>query len=79
MKKFDEDPELEILNGRYGPYITYKKANYRIPKTVTQPEKLTYEECMKIITEAAEPRCPVTTCLILRLWRHFQIIPDGIV
>ena len=40
--------------GRYGPYITYKKANYRIPKTVTQPEKLTYEECMKIITEAAE-------------------------
>ena len=54
LKKFDEDPELEILNGRYGPYITYKKANYRIPKTVTQPEKLTYEECMKIITEAAE-------------------------
>ena len=54
LKKFEEDPELEILNGRYGPYITYKKANYRIPKTVTNPEKLTYEECMKIVTEAAE-------------------------
>ena len=59
LKKFDEDPELEILNGRYGPYITYKKANYRIPKTVTNPEKLTFEECMKIITEAAEkPAAP---------------------
>ena len=54
LKKFEEDPGLEILNGRYGPYITYKKANYRIPKTVTEPEKLTLEECMKIIAEAAE-------------------------
>ena len=59
LKKFEEDPELEILNGRYGPYITYKKANFRIPKTVTNPEKLTFEECMKIITEAAEkPAAP---------------------
>ena len=54
LKKFEEDPDLEILNGRYGPYITYKKANYRIPKTVTEPEKLTLEDCMKIIAEAAE-------------------------
>lgn len=54
LKKFKEDPDLEILNGRYGPYITYKKTNYRIPKTVTEPEKLTLEDCMKIITEAAE-------------------------
>lgn len=59
LKKFDEDPDLEILNGRYGPYITYKKANYRIPKTVTNPEKLTLEDCMKIIAEAAEK--PATT------------------
>lgn len=59
LKKFDEDPELEILNGRYGPYITYKKANYKIPKTVTNPEKLTFEETMKIITDAAEK--PATT------------------
>lgn len=54
IKKFDEEPDLEILNGRYGPYIAYKGANYRIPKTVTAPEKLTYDECKKIIAEAAE-------------------------
>lgn len=59
LKKFDEDPEMEILNGRFGPYLTYKKANYRIPKNITEPEKLTYEECMKIVTEAAEK--PATT------------------
>ncbi len=54
LKKFDEDPELEILNGRYGPYIAYKGKNYRIPKTVKEPGTLTFEECMKIITEAAD-------------------------
>lgn len=59
LKKFEEEPDLEILNGRYGPYITYKKANYRIPKTVTDPEKLTLEDCMKIIAETAEK--PATT------------------
>lgn len=54
IRKFEEDPELEILNGRYGPYLAYKGANYRIPKTVTAPEALTFEECKKIIAEAAE-------------------------
>lgn len=54
IKKFDEEAELEILNGRYGPYIAYKGANYRIPKTVAAPEALTYEDCKKIIAEAAE-------------------------
>lgn len=54
IKKFDEEPDLEILNGRYGPYIAYKGANYRIPKTVTAPETLTYDACKKIIAEAAE-------------------------
>lgn len=54
LKKFEEDPELEILNGRYGPYITYKGANFRIPKTVTKPESMTLEECMKIVNEAPE-------------------------
>lgn len=32
IKKFEEDPEMEILKGRFGPYISYQKANYRIPK-----------------------------------------------
>ncbi len=36
IKKFDEDPE--ILNGRFGPYISYKKKNYRIPKTIETGE-----------------------------------------
>ena len=45
IKKFEEDPEMEILNGRFGPYISYQKANYRIPKTVTDPTALTLDDC----------------------------------
>ncbi len=52
VKKFDEEPEMEILNGRFGPYIAYKGKNYRIPKTVVMPEKLTLEECRTIISGA---------------------------
>ena len=51
IKSFTEEPELEILNGRYGPYIAYQKANFKIPKTVEDPKALTLEECMKIIKE----------------------------
>ena len=54
IKKFDEEPELEVLNGRFGPYIVYKKSNYKIPKTVTHPEELTLEECKEIIADAAQ-------------------------
>ena len=54
IKKFEEDPEMEILKGRFGPYISYQKANYRIPKTVTDPATLTLEDCKKIIAEAGE-------------------------
>ena len=54
IKKFEEDPEMEILKGRFGPYISYQKANYRIPKTVTDPTILTLEDCKKIIAEAGE-------------------------
>ena len=35
LKQFDEDPKLEIMNGRYGPYIAYDGKNYRIPKQCT--------------------------------------------
>lgn len=52
VKKFAEEPELEILQGRFGPYISYKGKNYRIPKTVEKPEALTLEECRAIIAEA---------------------------
>ncbi len=54
IKKFEEDPEMEILKGRFGPYISYQKANYRIPKTVTDPTAMTLEDCKKIIADATE-------------------------
>ena len=62
IKKFEEDPEMEILKCRIGPYISYQKANYRIPKTVTDPTILTLEDCKKIIAEAGEkPAAKKTT------------------
>ncbi len=51
IKIFEEDPDLQVLNGRWGPFIKYKKKNYRIPKKL-KPEELTYEECMKLVKEA---------------------------
>ena len=52
IKKFEEEPELEILNGRYGPYIAYKGKNYRIPKTGYTPAEMTLADCMKLVSEA---------------------------
>lgn len=54
LKKFDEDPEVELHNGRFGPYISYKGANYKIPRTVKDPKTLTLDEVMKIISSAGE-------------------------
>ncbi len=54
IKTFDSDPELQILNGRFGPYIAYKKENYKIPKTVEDPAALTEEECREIIASQAD-------------------------
>ena len=48
LKKFEEEPELEILNGRYGPYITYKGSNYKIPKDIV-PQDLTLKSCLELI------------------------------
>ena len=54
LKKF-EDAEMEILNGRYGPYIVYKGNNYRLPKNLHDRAKdLTEEECMQIVNGQAE-------------------------
>jgi DNA topoisomerase-1 len=47
IKKFDEDPDVELLNGRYGPYLVIKKQNYKLPKG-TDPQALTLEDCYKI-------------------------------
>ena len=55
LKAFEEDAELEVLNGRYGPYITYKGNNFRLPKNMHEHAKdLTYEECMEIVNEQSE-------------------------
>ena len=57
IKTFEEDEKLELLNGRYGPYIAYDGKNYRIPKAKQENvEALTYDECMTIIREAPEPK-----------------------
>ena len=50
MKFFLEDPKLEVMNGRYGPYLVYDGKNYRLPKAMHERAKeLTYDECMKVI------------------------------
>lgn len=61
LKSFEEEPELEILNGRFGPYIVYKGTNYRLPKTLAERAKdLLLEECMAVIKEQDEkPAKPV--------------------
>lgn len=62
VKTFDEDPEIQILNGRYGVYIAKGKSNYKIPKTIENPAELTLEECRKIIEEQdAKPKRTTTT------------------
>ncbi len=47
---FDQDTDMRVLNGRFGPYIAYKKSNYKIPKG-TEPSSLTYEQCMAIVED----------------------------
>ena len=52
LKFFLEDPKLEIMNGLYGPYLSYDGKNYRLPKTMHENVKeLTYAECMKVIED----------------------------
>ena len=53
LKSFDEDPKLEVMNGRYGPYLLYDGKNYRMPKSMHErARQLTYEECMKVINKS---------------------------
>ena len=48
IKQFAEEPELEIMNGRFGPYIAYKGSNYKIPKDIV-PQDLTLDACHELI------------------------------
>ena len=57
IKAFDEDAKLEVLNGRYGPYIAYNGKNYRMPKALHEKAaELSYAECMEIVNNAPEPK-----------------------
>jgi DNA topoisomerase-1 len=54
IKEFTVDAgTIQVLNGRYGPYIAFNKKNYRIPKN-TEPQTLTLEQCQEIINAAAK-------------------------
>lgn len=59
IKAFDEDPKLELLKGRYGPYLSYDGKNYHIDKKLQDRAlagDMEYAECMEIIKNAPEPK-----------------------
>jgi DNA topoisomerase-1 len=45
IKSFPEDETVKVLNGRWGPYIEFGKLNVKIPKDITDPTTLTFEQC----------------------------------
>ena len=53
IKSFAENADLQVLNGRFGPYIAYKGSNYKLPKNVT-PAELSLEECLDIVNKQQE-------------------------
>ena len=55
IRKFEENPGLQILNGRWGPYISLGKENFRIPKSM-KPDELGYEDCLEIIEKARKAK-----------------------
>ena len=55
LKKFDEDSKLEVMKGKYGPYLVYDGKNYRLPKAMHErAAELTYEECMNVINNTVK-------------------------
>jgi len=54
IKEFDKNPEVKILNGRWGAYIAIGKENYKIPKD-KKPEELTLEDCILISKQPKKP------------------------
>ena len=53
LKSFPGNPDMEIMNGRYGAYIAYQGSNYKIPRNM-DPSTLTEEECQDIIKRQIE-------------------------
>jgi DNA topoisomerase-1 len=58
IKQFKEDASIEVLNGRYGPFIKQDKKNYRIPKgkDAKEAKDLTYEDCLEIIKKGQKKK-----------------------
>lgn len=65
LKSFPEDDKMFVLNGRYGPYISFKGNNYKIPKEVV-PEELTYDACMRMIDAQADKTVSTTKRRVLK-------------
>ncbi len=55
LRTFNEDPQLKILNGRWGPYIKQGKNNFKLPKG-TEPAKISYNECLELIKQQKEKK-----------------------
>jgi DNA topoisomerase-1 len=55
IREFAEAPDLKVLNGRFGPYISYQKKNYKIPKS-TDPASLNLDDCMKLIEKSSSDK-----------------------
>ncbi len=55
IKTWDENPDIQVLNGRYGPYIKAGKKNVKIPKD-KEPAELTLEECIELAEKAPEKK-----------------------
>jgi len=53
IRTYPEDAEVQVLNGRYGPYIAIGKSNYRIPKS-TDPSTLTLDQCREIAAKSGD-------------------------
>ena len=49
LRVFNEDPDIRILKGRWGPFLAYKKENYRLPKDA-EVSAISFEDCMKIVS-----------------------------
>jgi DNA topoisomerase-1 len=55
IKIFEENPDIQILNGRWGPYIKAGKKNVKIPKD-KEPTELTLEECIELAEKTPEKK-----------------------
>ena len=57
LKTFEEDKELEVRTGRFGPYIAWKGKNFKLPKKeATRAAELTYEECLAIVKAESQKK-----------------------